>query len=1613
MKSLHLRNTGNSHGRHSTRGVIKSTLVAAGGSLIGLSAVSVLSGCLDTLKPSGTFIENQILCGVTPDGKSAYLMDGGKIIEETRKDKECKGIEAVSIPYCEDGEVKTREESCKDQGKRCNNTTKECGDAEVVCTDSNGSVLRTLGDEVLESKPKKECAPDGSAVIDRRCGDDKQIAETQTSCVEGELCDPGPFACKEIQLCEVSPDGSISVTKGINVTTVVPECDLNGTSYSRPRCDGDRLVPENINCPETHACTPGPLDSLNPRCDIPVDKCNTRPDGSVVQISGGQVVATEIKRCVDDSVVTPRCDGNQIARDTEVCDEGNHCEEVSVTCQVNLNCESLGGGRIRVTNGTNVREDSPVCREGRRSRTVPACNGQVPQDPVPVENCPVTHDCDELEGTCSVPVVLCSVRGNVGTVTVAGEVQEDKTRQKRCSDDGNSVLIPYCSSSNSLDVEERETQCSAGTQCDAGTLACETIRACQPLPNGVGIRVTEGTNISDIGPDCSDDLKSRTAPVCDGDVAQVPVPTVDCPVTHDCDELEGTCSVPVVLCTERPDGSVVQTEAGNPIKTESKKCDHNSVVTPRCDGNQIMLDTQPCLDHFACDAGTVSCKPLTECVVDGGTVRLLEGGQEIRSETSGCDGNTVVTASCAGNQINLARQDCVAPNFECNAIALGCDPVTRCTASNGSARVTRGVETIEEQQRRCSENQRSVLNFTCDGNQIVSDQQNCDPGFACGLQGGTVACYPTSARCFEDNGSAVLLDDEGQPVEASRRTPECDIGTNVLTTFRCNAEGQIISSPQACGNALDFACNSINRSCDPLSRCILDRGVGKFLVGGVEQPEHTLITNCDGNVLQVPLCQVQDQPPVLDDTDCRETGICNDLAAVCDPKNDCRINADGSAQLFVGGEPNGQPVSVQCEDNIIRIPMCVVDDAQNSASVTVIDRACGVNHECSVEERTCLPKPGCTPAGNGTVVLTLGGQFIGIESPACEGNDVRSFSCNIDGSYESYLESCGDPLDFRCSNARCEPLTRCIESKDGDEVVQSAVQMVGGVAQDATRKERQCANATSISVPQCEGTTPVHARVDCAQHNECDDVSKQCIPLTECRVNYSGGVPVMAEQTLGGQPNGVYEERRCSNGAVLLVPKCTNEAPDTDAVQCGAEQQCSVRNEIANCFSADAICVQDGDQTYFAVNEVEVAGTRRKPSCMDGIDAYGNKYRVLKPRCDGDVEANCAETENCLTQDGIGSCQEASVVCEQLQDGTGVIRRQARTLFEPVKHFCQDAWSWVRRICNVDQSYGQSQVIPCPNETDVCVEPGDVASCIEDTPVCTVDGVNHTATEAQGRKITVVTSECSIDRRALENAECDLQEQHAISNSVSCDAGAACNPQSLSCEAVSDILSGLVLRLPFDSVDAGMTAAVVYDGNGNPIQTLQATVSGPVLAEGIVGSGALSFNGINDRVSVPPIISNIGKDSFTALWWVKMPAGDVGTRRIFMSNIGVPGISGQFSFEAYNPDKSYVWWTSSPREFMSSGNLGIKDGNVHLIAYIRDKQNNKWQIFKDGEIFYEYLATAGSDIPMTDPGFAIGWFSHAGADQGISFFGVMDDVRLYGRVLTPQELQTVLSLGTF
>ena len=204
---------------------------------------------------------------------------------------------------------------------------------------------------------------------------------------------------------------------------------------------------------------------------------------------------------------------------------------------------------------------------------------------------------------------------------------------------------------------------------------------------------------------------------------------------------------------------------------------------------------------------------------------------------------------------------------------------------------------------------------------------------------------------------------------------------------------------------------------------------------------------------------------------------------------------------------------------------------------------------------------------------------------------------------------------------------------------------------------------------------------------------------------------------------------------------------------------------------------------------------------------------------------------------------------------------------------------------------------------------------------------------------------------------------------------------------ISDaLLNGLVGWWKFD--EGSGTVAYDSSGNGNDGNL----INGPTWVSGKIG-GALSFDGVNDHVRIGNVLNNMSSSCFS-LWF--KPAS-------------VPSGHGYMVFKQHTYALTFA---SNAGIHLNFGN-GNEWGNLNLSTSTLDL--NKWynvtatresgvmKVFIDINLLANkfYNTSSGSNSSLLV----------FGGNGTNSFNGLIDDVRIYDRALSPEEVQALYNMG--
>ena len=206
---------------------------------------------------------------------------------------------------------------------------------------------------------------------------------------------------------------------------------------------------------------------------------------------------------------------------------------------------------------------------------------------------------------------------------------------------------------------------------------------------------------------------------------------------------------------------------------------------------------------------------------------------------------------------------------------------------------------------------------------------------------------------------------------------------------------------------------------------------------------------------------------------------------------------------------------------------------------------------------------------------------------------------------------------------------------------------------------------------------------------------------------------------------------------------------------------------------------------------------------------------------------------------------------------------------------------------------------------------------------------------------------------------------------------------------------GLVGYWSFDGKDTDWSVPAVYDLSGNYATGTPTSMSSIVnSAPGVIGQ-ALKFDGVDDGVSIVKNNSNSSIGSFAA--WIK----PTGTSDYLYDSRGA-GSSGYFL--VYSGARG----VNSRLRYISNDGLDISDAESMLsqwyyVVVIWDFTNDNYKIYKDA------VEVASSDTDYDAATFGstgmIGERYEAWEGSWSGYKGLIDEVRIYDRVLTPTEIK--------
>lgn len=203
---------------------------------------------------------------------------------------------------------------------------------------------------------------------------------------------------------------------------------------------------------------------------------------------------------------------------------------------------------------------------------------------------------------------------------------------------------------------------------------------------------------------------------------------------------------------------------------------------------------------------------------------------------------------------------------------------------------------------------------------------------------------------------------------------------------------------------------------------------------------------------------------------------------------------------------------------------------------------------------------------------------------------------------------------------------------------------------------------------------------------------------------------------------------------------------------------------------------------------------------------------------------------------------------------------------------------------------------------------------------------------------------------------------------------------------LSPVTENSILYWSLDDIaDSKIEDESVYKNNG--------TIYGTVSVDGKVNK-ALSFDGIDDYISCSSV-AGLNRSALTFMFWSKQ----IGTQSHYMSQIG---IFGEYRALVYiRPDTyQYCYRFGSINGTNYYGDIATLDGDWHFIAVTFDGAQIKCYV----EGVHRVTADAQGSITGGDESLFIGNIGTGITPASNWFYGIIDEVRIYNRALTAEEI---------
>ena len=223
-----------------------------------------------------------------------------------------------------------------------------------------------------------------------------------------------------------------------------------------------------------------------------------------------------------------------------------------------------------------------------------------------------------------------------------------------------------------------------------------------------------------------------------------------------------------------------------------------------------------------------------------------------------------------------------------------------------------------------------------------------------------------------------------------------------------------------------------------------------------------------------------------------------------------------------------------------------------------------------------------------------------------------------------------------------------------------------------------------------------------------------------------------------------------------------------------------------------------------------------------------------------------------------------------------------------------------------------------------------------------------------------------------------------------------------------DESSMTILNMPFEANDNKENTEVKdYSSYGNDGTVSDATWSS---TGGVDGNGAYSFDGSSDYISLPTTGGVAGQDQVSIEAWINVDTIPADNTAIYTENT-TSSSYWRFSLNFRTSDNNiYLSGRDDDGDSFTEWVSGTPDAGWNHVVGVYDAVNNVVKLYINGSL----ADTATPTLNGFDSGTAAARTIGAGLDSSMQYFfdGLIDEVRLYDRALTTDQITNLYNSGT-